>query len=204
MEIPNKFWLPNILNFGRNYEGARDENVYLYSHDSDSAYDPADAMVLARVHKTQLRERNAYRFFAGLDAHGEPRWTAEIRDRKPIFEFPGNCYRSGVSYYPALKRYLWVQVLPQSTDARGPRFQGGFGVYEAPEPWGPWSTVYFTREWDTGPGETASFPTKWMTANGREMHLVFSSDDHFSVRRAAVVSRRRALTLNGQQTSLRI
>jgi len=38
---------------------------------------------------------------------------------------------------PALKRYLWCQVLPFSTDERGPRFQGGFGIYETPEPWGP-------------------------------------------------------------------
>jgi hypothetical protein len=77
-------------------------------------------------------------------------------------------------------------VHPQSTDARGPRFQGGFGVYDAPEPWGPWTTVFFTHNWDVGPGETSSFPTKWMSADGQTLHLVFSGDDHFSVRRATV------------------
>jgi hypothetical protein len=64
------------------------------------------------------------------------------------------------------------------------RFSGGFGVYEAPEPWGPWRTVYFTERWDVGPGESSSFPTKWMSADGRTVHLVFSGDDAFSVRKA--------------------
>lgn len=51
-----------------------------------------------------------------------------------VFTHPGNCYRSGVSYNAALKRYLWSQTLPASKDSRGPRFQGGLGVYDAPEP----------------------------------------------------------------------
>src|SRR6185503_2911698 len=62
------------------------------------------------------------------------------------------------------------------------RRAGDFGVYDAPEPWGPWTTVFYTDEWDVGPGETSSFPTKWMSADGKTLHLVFSGDDHFSVR----------------------
>lgn len=109
-----------------------------------------------------------------------------------MFEHAGQCYRSGISYNPALKRYLWVQVLPSAasrqarTGDRDPRFRGGFGIYDAPEPWGPWTTVYFTRLWDTGPGETASFPPKWISEDGRTLHLVFSGEDSFSVRRAAL------------------
>ena len=55
-------------------------------------------------------------------------------------------------YNAGLKRYLWCQVLPTSKHPQGPRFQGGFGVYDAPEPWGPWTTVFYTDEWDVGPG----------------------------------------------------
>ena len=50
------FGCPTFLNFGRNYAGARDEYVYVYSHDSDSAYQPADRMVLARVPKDRIRD----------------------------------------------------------------------------------------------------------------------------------------------------
>jgi len=66
------FGCPTFLNFGRNYAGARDGFVYIYSPDSDSAYEPADRMVLACVPKDQLRQRHAYEFFKGLDSPASP------------------------------------------------------------------------------------------------------------------------------------
>jgi hypothetical protein len=99
-----------------------------------------------------------------------------------VFEHKGRCYRSGVTYHAPTKQYLWCQTLP-GTDAR---FKGGFGVYSAPEPWGPWSTVYFTEEWDVGPGETSSFPTAWMSDDGRTAWFLFSGDDSFSLRKATL------------------
>lgn len=42
--------------------------------------------------------------------------------------------------------------------------------------------------WDTGPGETSSFPTKWISADGRTAHLVCSGNDHFSVREARFIT----------------
>ncbi|MGH7127912.1 MAG: DUF4185 domain-containing protein [Planctomycetaceae bacterium] len=176
------FGCPTFLNFGRNYAGARDEYVYVYSHDSDSAYEPADRMVLARVPKQRIRERDAYEFFAGLNDDGQPRWTRDIDARQAVFEDPGRCYRSGISYNAGLKRYLWSQTL----FGEEPRFKGGLAIYEAPEPWGPWRTVFFTEEWDVGPGETSHFPTKWMSDDGKTLHLVFSGDDYFSVRKATL------------------
>jgi hypothetical protein len=84
-----------------------------------------------------------------------------------------------------LKRYLWCQILP----GEAPRFEGGFGIYDAPEPWGPWTTAFFTERWDVGPGETSSIPPKWTSADGRTAHLVFSGDDAFSVRRMSILTR---------------
>ncbi len=182
-KFETSFGAPTFLNFGANYTGRRDNYVYLYSNDDDSAYTPADRMVMARVPLDQIRERKAYEFFKAVDATGQPVWMKDIRARGAVFVNPGRCYRSGISYNAGLKRYLWCQILPFSKDSRGPRFQGGFGIYEAPEPWGPWRTVFFAETWDVGPGETSSFPTKWMSPDGRTCHLVFSGDDSFSVRR---------------------
>jgi hypothetical protein len=99
------------------------------------------------------------------------------------------CLRSAMTYCPGLKRYLWWQQVPQPPghrDRGDTRFTGGFGVYDAPEPWGSWTTAYFTPKWDVGPGEHADFPSKWMSADGRTLHLVFSGDDCFCARRATV------------------
>src|SRR5262249_55917876 len=148
------------LNFGKNYEGARDDFVYVYSHDSDTAYRPAQRMVLARVPKDRIRDRASYEFFRSLDAEGRPLWSRDPNDRGGIFAPPGGCYRMSVSYFPAQKRYLMCQA---GTDApvRTP-----FGVYDAPEPWGPWTTVDRAETWDVNPGESCSFPTKWMSPDG--------------------------------------
>jgi hypothetical protein len=146
-------------------------------------------MVMARVPLDQIRDRQAYEFFKTLDPVGRPVWTRNIRDRGAVFVNPQRCWRSGISHNAGLKRYLWCQILPFSTDSRGPRFQGGFGIYEAPEPWGPWRTVFYTENWDVGPGETSSLPTKWMSPDGRTCHLVFSGADCFSVRRVELTVR---------------
>lgn len=189
-KFETSFGAPTFLNFGQDYAGARDEYVYVYSHDADSAYQSADQMVLARVQKTKIRDREAYDFFVGLAENGSCRWSNDINDRGAVFQHPDNCYRSGVSYNAALRRYLWVQTLPGEARKAGPdaRFQGGFAIYDAPEPWGPWSTVYYTEDWDVGPGETGSLPTKWMSDDGKTVHLVFSGDDYFSVRKATLVA----------------
>jgi CubicO group peptidase (beta-lactamase class C family) len=179
------FGAPTFLNFGRNYAGARDGFVYAYSHDADSAYTPADRMVLARVPKNMIHVRAAYEFFKGLDSTEQPIWTKSIEQRGAVFTHAGRCYRSGISYNAGLRRYLWSQTLP-GEDAR---FQGGFGIYDAPEPWGPWTTAYYTERWDVGPGETSSFPTKWMSADGTSLYLVFSGDDSLSVRKATLSRR---------------
>lgn len=179
-KFTTSFGHPAFLNFGRNYEGARDGYVYVYSTDADSAYLPSSQMVLARVPKERIREKSAYEFFEKLDASGKPSWTADIAKRGPVFRnAPDLCYRTQVSYNAGLKRYIMSQILP----GEAPRFKGGFGVYDAPEPWGPWTTVFFTPLWDVGPGESSNFPTKWISKDGRTMYLVFSGDDFFSLRR---------------------
>jgi CubicO group peptidase (beta-lactamase class C family) len=186
-KFTTSFGCPTFLNFGKNYAGARDDFVYIYSHDNDSAYLPADRMVMARVPKNAIRDRNAYEFFAGLDAKGQPRWSKDIADRGAVFTHTGRCYRSGITYNPALKRYLWVQIVPGSQGKKpDTRFEGGFGIFDAPEPWGPWTTAFFTEKWDVGPGESASLPAKWMSPDGRTVHLVFSGDDTFAVRKATL------------------
>ena len=177
------FGCPTFLNFGKNYGGARDEFVYIYSPDRDSAYKPADRMVMARVRKDRIIEQGGYEFFKGLDSKSHPVWTKDIRERGAVFINPGKCYRSGISYNAGLKRYLWCQTVYGSEDMR---LKGGLGIFDGPEPWGPWSTVYYTEKWDVGPGETSSFPAKWMSNDGRTCYLLFSGGDCFSVCKATL------------------
>jgi hypothetical protein len=182
----DEFGLIGFVNFGKDYAGARDEYVYAYSHDGPRADTPADRFVLMRAPKGKLTERTAWEFLEKVDG-GRPVWTADVRRRGGVFANPGGCLRSAMTYNAGLGRYLWWQQVPQPEghrDRGDTRFEGGFGVYDAPEPWGPWTTAYFTPKWDVGPGEHGDFPSRWMSANGKTVHLVFSGEDAFSVRRA--------------------
>jgi CubicO group peptidase (beta-lactamase class C family) len=179
------FGCPTFLNYGKNYEGATDNYAYIYSNDEASAYKNSDHFVLARVPGDQVKNWRKYEFFSGFDGNSNPKWTEDIRKREPVFTNPGRCYRSGITYNKALKKYLWCQTIQLSDIGKkvDVRFKGGLGIFESENPWGPWKTVFYTRDWDIGPGETSSIPTKWMSGDGKTCYLLFSGDDYFSIRK---------------------
>ena len=181
---------PTFINYGRDYAGARDGYVYTVSHDHPCAYHAADGFVLLRAPIDRLRTRKAYEWYVTRDTEG-PRWTSEISQRGHVFTYRGHCCRSGITYNSPLKRYLWWQqysftngTLLFGESTIDTRYRGGFGIYDAPAPWGPWTTNYFTETWDVRLGEAACFPTKWISRDGCNLYLVFSGNDAFSIRGA--------------------
>lgn len=171
------FGSPAFLNFGRNYAGARDGFVYVYSQDGPSAYESDDQVVLARVHRKRIREKEAYEFFVKRDGSGRPVWTRDMDRRGSVFRYPGHCHRLDAVYNPGIKRYLLVLAF---------NHQSGWGMFDAPEPWGPWSTAFLTEAWDLAGTHGYRLPVKWISRDGARMHLVFSgvsrADDAFCVR----------------------
>jgi hypothetical protein len=177
-----EFGHPTFITYGRNSDGARDEYVYIVSHDNPSAYETSDRFVLMRVPQAAVQDRSQYTFFVKVEDGGNPVWSEDIADRGAVFTNLNQCRRSSISYNAGLQRYLWWQQISQGDSDT--RFEGGFGLYDAPEPWGPWTTVFFTDRWDVGPGDLGHFPTKWMSEDGLTCWMVFSGSDNFCVRRA--------------------
>jgi hypothetical protein len=161
-KMESGFGSPAFLNFGRNYAGARDGYVYTYSQEGPSAYESDNGVVLARVAKGRIRDRSAWEFYAGLDAQGGPVWDREMREA--VFSYPANCQRVDAVYDAGLKRYLL---------AVGYDHSGGWGLFDAPEPWGPWTTVMH-REWDIAGTHGYRLPAKWISRDGLSLVLVFS------------------------------
>jgi len=216
-----EFGYPCFLNFGRDDAGARDGLAYVYSPDTPSAYYETDQVALMCVPKGRIRDRAAYEFFQGFDRQGQPVWTSDLRARGPVFRFPGGCNRMDITWDQGLRRYLLVmRSRPHmATDAGLPDTTrpGGvnqFSIYDAPEPWGPWTTVYYTDQWEgkklkdleywQGWGESAHLPAKWMSADGTTVHLVFAGGPGgFSIRRAELTSTATAGVIpSGVKTSL--
>jgi hypothetical protein len=165
--------VPTFLQFGRDYAGARDAYVYGYSirlQDGSALQAQKPGQVdLMRAPRDRIMDRAAYEFFAGLDGDGAPRWTPDLGARAPVFEDPaGVGWSVSVSHNPGLRRYLLATEHTAS-------FQGNLGLFDAPEPWGPWTTVAYEDNWG-GPGNVFywNFANKWLSADGRDFTLVFS------------------------------
>lgn len=170
---------PAFCQFGRAYAGARDEYVYVYAPDS---IDPSHWRVripgrinLLRVHRARIEEKGAYEFFAGNDPDGQPRWTRQIAARQPVWQDEVNgTHRIAVSYNPGLKRYLLTTIAIDRT--------GWMSVYDAPEPWGPWTHVQTEHNPERWGRLTIifTFVNKWLSADGRDFVLVHTRNDHWA------------------------
>lgn len=196
--------LPTICQFGRNYAGARDGYVYHYLIRYRSEEGPDDysdkvswlqaqrpgTVDLARVPTDRIMDRAAYEFFSGTDADGNPMWTRELSERRPVYEDPnGVGWNLSVSYNAGLRRYL---LCTEHTETH----RGKLGMHDAPEPWGPWTTVAYYDNWGEGhvPLNTFywNFCNKWLSADGREFSLTFTGqkeNDSWNVLRGEFVLR---------------
>jgi hypothetical protein len=75
-------------------------------------------------------------------------------------------------YNPGLGRYLLVTN--HSRDSRG-----NVALFDAPEPWGPWTTVLYSQRWPSRreiPPTVffANFSPKWWSDGGRRFVFVFT------------------------------
>ena len=182
-KMETAFGSPAFLNFGRNYAGVRGGFVYTYSQDGSSAYESDNGLLLARVAKDRIRERSAWEFYQRLDAAGTPVWTAEIARRGAVFAYPANCQRVDVVYDQVIRRYLMALAYDHS---------GGWGLFDAPQPWGPWTTILH-RQWDVPGTHGYRLPAKWISKDGLTLTLVFSGvkpNDAFCTRTLTLSSNR--------------
>ena len=94
-----------------------------------------------------------------------------------------------VAYNPGIGRYLMGNYGFVDEDLR-PRpvhqmrypesHLSQLTLFEAPQPWGPWRLFYRNDNWGTYGDYQPNFPTKWMTADGRNVYMVTSGswDDY--------------------------
>ncbi len=175
--------LPTFAQFGRGYEGARDRFVYMYAvrlQDGSALQVQRPGRIdLIRVPSEQLMNRSAYRFFSGMDGE-RPTFTADIAARRPVFrDERGVGWNVSVSYNEPLGRYILCTEHDQT-------FRGKLGMFDAPEPWGPWTTVAY-RDGFEGFNRTFfwNVANRWTNrTHGRVFRMVFTGvegDDSWNV-----------------------
>jgi hypothetical protein len=123
----------------------------------NTIYDPVDRLVLAHVPKERVRERDAYEFLVRLEPNGDVIWSRHIPDRGAVVPIPAQFV--ALTSLSSNAQTILVSMTGPSSEGR---FEGGLGIYDAPEPWRPATTVFYTDAWDVGSGDSASFPSKWI------------------------------------------
>ncbi|MCL2664993.1 MAG: DUF4185 domain-containing protein [Defluviitaleaceae bacterium] len=181
---------PHFCQFGKDYEGARDEYVYAYfpaAEDGNSYWENGDFILLGRVHKKEILNRGAWEFFTG-ERNGAQLWHADDEKAKPVFSYPLMTGENHVSYNAGLKRYIMGnygfvndkgEPMPyhQNNSFNADIQRSQLTLFEAPEPWGPWSHFYTDEDWGVRGGYQPCFPTKWMSADGTSVWMVYSGSE---------------------------
>ena len=183
--------IPAFINFGKNNAGARDEYIYSYfskpqptgmtQQEYDLSVHLPGEIYLARVKATEMEvATSSFEWFQGTDANGNPLWGS-LSQKTAVFNDPdGVGWTISAHYNAGLNRYI---LTTQHTISS----VGSLGIFDAPEPWGPWTTVKYWTPVDffgkTRPGDSLAwknnvffidFATKWISENGKNFTLNFT------------------------------
>lgn len=184
----------DFVQHGRDNAAAPDGHLYIYGPEGAQSHQ----LLLARVNKRQLGQRDGWRYFVH---HGEdgPIWTDDIEQRQPVYVYPEKS-RAGdyFGWYSWLPSVVWNEGLGLYIMVNGGAYAGhglsssdidyydswmhtktgSLGFWYAEHPWGPWQEFFYTDHWIVDdPGNRTYQPKlspKWISDDGRQMVLVWS------------------------------
>lgn len=158
--------IPTICQFGQDYAGARDGYVYHYflglTDTGALGIQTGGDIFLARSLVADLETKASYQWYTGLSG-ATPTWSTTLANRVAVFhDANGIGWNLSVSFNPTLHRYLLTTEHTTS-------FTGKIGIFDAPEPWGPWTTVLYQDAFGAGTitADTFfwNFSNKWNSGN---------------------------------------
>jgi hypothetical protein len=179
---PVKIGAPHFVDFGRDMEDSPDGKAYLVAQGADLA-DPkprfanlswitADQVYLLRVRPgvDKMNDASKYEFFAGHDGQGQPVWSSDFKQIKPLLEWNNNMGCVTATYVAPLKKFLMVVTDGGNTCARMNTY-----VLESSALTGPWRLVTYMKHF----GEQSYFvnlPSKFISTDGHAAWLCYSAN----------------------------
>lgn len=161
---PLTFLIDSFVQFGRANAGAPGGLVYALENRTTGIF-------LLRAPADSVQVNSAYEYFSGTAS--APSWSSRRSDARSIFSDPAGIVRPSITYVPGLGRYLLVAA--HSLDEQVSNHK--MGIFEAPEPWGPWRTVSYVDNFlglRSGRFLGMNFPIRWQTDGGRTLWATFS------------------------------
>ena len=144
------FYSMAFVQYGQDHGGTRSpltDPLYVYAilmeHDNDiyEVQNPG-GITMIRCLEADLESglKADWEYLSAIDGSNIPSWSTVITDRLIIFQdssVDGGNDSSSMNYNVALGRYV-LTVMQNSRDTSAPCIMG---IYDAPEPWGPWNRV---------------------------------------------------------------
>jgi hypothetical protein len=112
-----------FVNMGKGQKLRQDAYAYAFGIGTEWAWLPA-RVYLARVRWDSLADYGAYEYFAGLNG-SSPSWSQDQADARPVDGLKSH-QMSSAMYHEGIERFLFLTIDQ---------------LYEAPQPWGPWSAI---------------------------------------------------------------
>lgn len=190
MFFDHQFTTIMFLDYGKDSQHCPDGFAYAYGMDynwrasfSNAVPDPT-ALYLARVKPEDMLNREAWAFYAGIEASGAPRFSSRMTDRVPVLtderriavtppadkgesSMMSVISQGSVVYNAPLNRYIYSSWTENT-----------FEFYEAPTPYGPFR-LFLSHDFGFYPwneqrygGYATVIPSKFISGDGKTMYVV--------------------------------
>jgi hypothetical protein len=182
------FSLLTALQMGRNYEHNTDGYIYMYAPNGN-VEGTMNQLVMFRVPKYHILDRDAYEFFVSRGGNGVAEWSHDIDDRGVVYEFQAGWVNTKVhpySWHPSVvyNEPLGLYMMANwgmGCDDDGLWFgkPSYLGIWTASQPWGPWDQVHEETAWtpanDTGArAYQPQIAPQWIAPDGKSFQLVWT------------------------------
>ena len=155
-----------IIQMGQGY--ALNTDGYVYGIGDNDDNEPSDSMYLWRVSTSGLQDRANYEFLVSVDGNGDATWGT-FAQKGPVVTDAGNLHWGRtIVYHEKSGSFIMTHMTPNDSSQ----------VFNAPNPWGPWTSIGTITNTQLGyGGETLyslNFIPGWFSSDGTEGYITAS------------------------------
>ena len=179
---PVKIGAPHFVDFGKNMEHSPDGKAYLVAHGADTtdtnwrfwndSWITGDQVYLLRVTPAieNINDVSKYEFYGGKNEKGDPVWTSDFKEIRPLLEWNNNMGCVTITYNAPLKKYIMCVTDGGNTVSKMNTY-----LLESDNLEGDWKIISYMKNF----GEQAYFvniPSKFISQDGMQMWLLYSGN----------------------------